>query len=269
VSRLFPGAVIPVLVAGALVAMAPVAEAGYTAVKQPRRRSEVSHERIIEHVYGGNFVADVTGLSFSNESGVTVTRLEDGVGAATDESWSGKRISARAVAAFSGKRRTAGYFGANVGGQVQRLFETSGRQFNVSGAAESAAVVDGDLVLGQGRDRRARTFSSNSTTNSDGMDHLVTYEITGQPASVYLLCWEDKFARRSDRDYNDLVVEVQAAEAAARAPMSQPLLIPLPPDAWPGLAGLPGVGFMTPRRRRRTARRVPIARGAAPASGPH
>src|SRR5688500_17793696 len=100
--RLLRKVVIPVVAAGAL-APVPPAEAGYTPVKQATRRNEVSHEQILEHVYGGDFVSDPTGLSFSNESGVTVTRLEDTAG--SNDSWAGKRISARAVASFSGKRR--------------------------------------------------------------------------------------------------------------------------------------------------------------------
>ena len=119
----------------------------------------------------------------------------------------------------------------------------SGRKFDVAGAGASGTEVDGELLLATGRGRCAKVFSSAVASNPDGMDHLVTYQVngTGQPASVYLLCWEDKFAGKSDRDYNDLVVEVQAAEIAARAPFTQPLLIPLPPPAWTGLAGLLGL----------------------------
>src|SRR5688500_5486853 len=97
------GAVLGVLVG------TPAAEAGYTAVKQAKRRSEAGHEQILERVYGGNFVSDVAGLSFSNESGVTVTRLADDGAEATDQTWSGRQVSARAVAAFSRKQKTAGY----------------------------------------------------------------------------------------------------------------------------------------------------------------
>lgn len=246
-SRRFKKAAAAVLVAGAISLIAPSAEAGYSAVKQPKRKSEVSHERILERVYGGDFVADGAGLSFSNSSGVTVTRVDD----AADELWSGKRLSARSVAASTGRRKTAGYFGATVGGRVQKLVVGAGRQFDVAGNA--ATPVDGDLVFAKGRGKRAKTFSSVASSNRDGMDHLVTYEVkgtSGQQASVYLLCWEDRFAGRSDRDYNDLVVEVQAAEAAARDPMSQPLLIPLPPGAWTGLGGLLGLGIVARLHRR-------------------
>jgi len=211
-------------------------------------------------VYGGDFVADPTGLSFSNASGVTVTRLDDGP--AADDAWAGKSVLARAVAAFPGRRKTAGYFGTSSAAQPQRLFDASGRHFDVSGAAQGALPADGALVFGKGRGKAARKFSSVAGSNRDGMDHLVAYEVkgaTGQPASLYLLCWEDKFGRKSDRDYNDLVVEVQAAEAAAKAPFSQPLLIPLPPPAWTGLCGLLGLATASVLRRRPPGRRGPKA----------
>jgi hypothetical protein len=130
----------------------------------------------------------------------------------------------------------------------------SGRAFDVLGTGQ---VAGNELNLTSRRGPARRAFSSVASENQDGMDHLVAYEVkgvSGQQAPVYLLCWEDKFARRSDRDYNDLVVELQAAEAAARAPLTQPLLIPLPPAAWPGLGGLLGVGVVS--RLRKQARRT-------------
>jgi hypothetical protein len=242
-------AVASVVVVGGLAVSAAPALAGYTPVAQPRRPGELSHEQILERVYGGDFVANPSGLSFSNASGITVTRLEDD--SAADAAWSGKSISAQAVASFAGKHKTAAYFAATSGGRSDKLFDVSGRQLAVTGTGTSAASVDGELVFSKGRGRRAKVFSSAAASNADGMDHLVTYEVkgTGQPASVYLLCWEDKFAKRSDRDYNDLVVEVQAAELASRAPFNQPLLIPLPPPVWTGLTGLIALAWFTLRSR--------------------
>jgi hypothetical protein len=256
-SRLMKSLVVAAFVAGAVVSVSP-ARAGYTAVKQPKRGAGPSHERILESVYGGNFVADAAGLSFSNESGVTVTRVEDGAGG--DELWTGKTIAARAVAAAAGKQRAAKYFGATVAGQPRDLVTTSGRQLTPADGSQQSAVVDNELVFRQGNGRRAKAFSSIGAANKDGMDHLVTYEVkglTGQQSSVYLLCWEDRFARRSDRDYNDLVIEAKAAEVASRAPLTEPLLIPLPPAAWPGLAGLGAVAWSL--RRRGAVRRWKLA----------
>lgn len=233
----------------ALLVHGPPVEAGFTAVKQPKRDVSASHEGILEHVYGGDFVADPSGLSFSNGSGVTVTRLDD----AAPPEWTGLGVvSARAVAAFSGKARNARYFGSGAA-DTQHLLRVSGRGLNVHGEG-GAGELGSNLLLTTGRGRHARTFSSVSANNADDMDHLVAYQVkeAAQPAPVYLLCWEDRFARRSDRDCKDLVVEVRAAEAlAAQAPLSQPLLIPLPPAAWPGLAGLVAVAWGSRRRRSR------------------
>jgi Domain of unknown function (DUF4114) len=235
--------------AGLAVITAP-ARAGFTPVAQPKHRGELSHEQILERAYGGDFVADPTGLSFSNGSGVTVTRLADDP--ATEGDLAGKTISARAIASFAGKHKTASYFAATSGGNTNKLFDLSGRHLSVTGAGTSATPIDGEFLLSKGHADRGRVFSSAAASNVDGMDHLVTYEVkgTGQPASVYLLCWEDKFAKRSDRDYNDLVVEVQAAELAARAPFTQPLLIPLPPPMWTGLAGLTALAWFMRKGRR-------------------
>lgn len=87
------------LVIGAFAVVAPAADAGYTAVHSPIRRNEVSNERILEHVYGGDFVKDAAGLNFSNESGVTVMRLDDGPSVSGNPGSGGVPISARAVAA--------------------------------------------------------------------------------------------------------------------------------------------------------------------------
>ena len=243
----------------ALLSGAPAAEAGFTAVKQSKRPGQASHEQILERVYGGNFVSDASGLSFSNASGVTVTRVEDDGNPRSDQTWSGRDVSARAVAAFSRKRKTEAYFGTTAGGDVRKVFDATGHRFNVGGAGES--TVENDLRFGR-EGPGAKSFSSVAAANRDGMDHLVTYEVRGlatQEASVYLLCWEDKFAKRSDRDYNDLVVELTAGEAASEAAMAEPLLIPLPPAAWTGLGGLMAVGVFSRLRgiRRRLSALLP------------
>ena len=248
-SRWLKSLVVAAFFASAIVS-APRAWGGYTAVKQPKRGAGPSHEKILESVYGGDFVADAAGLSFSNETGITATGMKDGGGAGDDEGWAGKSIAARVVATAA-KQRAAQYFGTTVAGQARDLIVTSGRQLTPAVGAQPTAVVDDDLVFRQGNGWRAKTFSSVAAANKDGMDHLVTYEVkglAGQQSSVYLLCWEERFARRSDRDYNDLVIEAKAADAAARAPLTEPLLIPLPPAAWPGLAGLGAVAWSLRRR---------------------
>ena len=258
-------------VAGAILlgaAGTPVSEAGFTAVKQPKRRSDPSHEQILERVYGGDFVSDSSGLNFSSDSGVTVTRLDDteAAGAAsTDEIWNARILSARAVAAFGRGKRMAGYFATGTNGQLSKLFDAAGRKFDVSGACDSATSVDGELCFARGR-KANRMFSSVAASNRDGTDHLVSYQVQtpggDEGAATYLLCWEDRLGKRSDRDYNDMVIELKTtptlagAAATAAAAISEPLLIPLPPALWSGLGGLVGLGVFGAVRRskRRTPR---------------
>jgi len=253
------------VIAGALLlgAATPKVEAGFTAVKQPKKTSGPSHEQILEHLYGGEFAADVSGLNFTNDAGVTVTRLND----TADVSWSANIASARTVAAFGRKLRTGSYFGASDGGRITQLMETAGRKFDVSGVCDIPATADGELCFGRGRKANrvySSVYSSGAESNRDGADHLVTYQVYSGSAAdngtaTYLLCWEDKLGRRSDRDFNDMVVEIRTATtaneaAASAAAISEPLLIPLPPAVWSGLSGLIGLGAFGAVRRSRGRR---------------
>ena len=89
-------------------------------------------------------------------------------------------------------------------------------------------------------------FYAITDDNSDGMDHMVTYQITGSglaslgydaDAIVWLLFWEDGDSTSADGDYNDLVVEIVAVAAA----------IPLPAPI--ALAGVGLLGVVLGRRR--------------------
>jgi hypothetical protein len=75
-------------------------------------------------------------------------------------------------------------------------------------------------------------------------DHLVTFQFS---PSHYVLAWEDRPLGASDRDYNDMVLEVRFL-APVPAPAALPLLVS-------GLAGLWGFA--------RARRKAPPAAGAA------
>ena len=66
----------------------------------------------------------------------------------------------------------------------------------------------------------APTWSSVYTQNQNEEDHMVTYRIIGSDVTHnnnighYVLAWEDKSFSLSDRDYNDVVVEVGTPEPA-------------------------------------------------------
>ena len=79
---------------------------------------------------------------------------------------------------------------------------------------------------------------------------LTDDQATGVGEQLYLQCWEDRFARPADRN-EKLLIEIKIGDDLAASPLAQPLLIPLPPAAWPGLAGLlAGIWGSRGRRRR-------------------
>lgn len=52
-------------------------------------------------------------------------------------------------------------------------------------------------------------YSSVSTENPDGADHMVTWRVTQGPAAgKYVIAWEDRDAPMTDRDFQDVVIEV-------------------------------------------------------------
>jgi hypothetical protein len=92
----------------------------------------------------------------------------------------------------------------------------------------------------------AGTWSSNPVNNSNDGDHMVTFWVTGSYANgnlingglgAYVICFEDLPLAGSDRDYNDMVVEVSRA-------------VPLPAAVWSGLAMLGGLGVFGAWRRK-------------------
>jgi hypothetical protein len=229
-------------IAGAIAAVGGAnAQAGFTQIGATRK-TEATQEQILEHTYGGDFVAN--GTNFSNGS-VTATRLDDD----NDAVWAKTDISsARTVAAFAKRKQSFGYFGGSSGGEFQKLFDVSGTTgFDVSGSAAGlGSVLDGSIRFGRG-EKLTKAFSSLSSENRDGRDHMITYKVSGlegQNEPVYLMFWEDKWGKRSDFDFNDLVVE-------AKGVAGQPLLIPLPAAAWSGLGSLAGLGMLMGWKRGR------------------
>jgi len=230
-------------VVGASAVFSSQAQAGFTEIQSQRgRRGDANHREIIEHVYGGNFSRD--GVNFSNGD-VTATRLDDFGAARTDEIWNTEVVSARAVASFAKKNQTFGFLGGASGGEFNKLFDLSGKRFNVSGSAENVSVVDGAIRFARSERRLAQALSTLSSENRDNMDHVITYQINGAGESpTYLMFWEDLWGRRADWDFNDLVVQVQTSGGGIDDAGGDPVMVPVPPAVWTGLSGLLGLGAL-------------------------
>jgi hypothetical protein len=214
------------------------ARAGFTRVNSHPPPREANQEQILEHVYGGNFKAD--GLNFSNGT-LAATRIDD----ADDMTWTQQVGGVRPLANFAKRKQALGFFD-DAAGTSNQLFSLTGSKFDVIGGVTTAATARLDGAIRTGRSENvAKAFSSLPSENRDQLDHLVSYRLSGPEIEnpTYVLFWEDKWGRNSDFDFNDLVVEVTAS--------SDPLMIPLPPAAWPGLAGLALIGIVGGCRRAR------------------
>ena len=146
----------------------------------------------------------------------------------------------------------------NNSGVYTNLFDVRRQGYRATGSTGGRAIAqDGPYHFAR---QGAGTAASNGSRSPDTLDHLVTYQINGTgPAGVHtwLLFWEDRAAQRREMDYADLAVEVTTrAQQSPRtvggaAPVTAPVLIPLPPAAWTGLSGLLGLaGFRWIKRSR-------------------
>jgi hypothetical protein len=240
---------------GLLMLAASNADAAYTTVKPPDPiDNEPNQELILEHLYGGNFTK--SGANYSNGS-VSALRIDDTLttngilgmidgtpGPTTDQVWHDGFVNATAHARYARDQQSLGYWEGTAGGTYTNLFDIVGKGYDVEGEALLADMRGKTWRWGRSRGRGG-LHSSLASENPDNLDHLVTYKLTGVPATlgqtVWLLFWEDlnynpvPYSFTSDRDFNDFVVELRASTS-----------VPEPT----ALAGVALAGLAALRRRR-------------------
>jgi hypothetical protein len=222
------------LVLLALVAMASTVMAGVTTqINPPSRPGEPGIRGIMNKLYGeGNFA-----------------RVDDGY----DNLWSYASLengSAQFEAKFSAVgRATFGFFGGTNSARFNPLFSVTNNGFANPNNAKKA-VLDPDKTHDPfrfgaffGSGRVGKLYSSEEEQNFFDLDHMVTFKITsGDHAGAYVLAWED--ARLlGDRDYQDLVVQVNGVKTFNAPPSAMPT-VPAPAAMALGSLGLGFVGWL-------------------------
>jgi hypothetical protein len=217
-------------IAGLLVA--PVL-AGFTTISAPPS-GELTHKKIFECVYGGTFTA--SGLNFITGGGsgtITATRVDDNgfatmlnlltgsPGSGDDDIWTDGIATATAEARYAGFTQEFGYRVTSFG--YVKLFDVSGSSATCSPTGGPVSVTFGTGATWEWA--RANDSDSGLTnphysdepSNPDSLDHMVTYALTGIPSvpsttKVWAVFFEDVNGGSSDRDFNDLMVEIRAVE---------------------------------------------------------
>lgn len=137
-------------------------------------------------------------------------RVDDG----SDKIWYPANGTATAMAKYAGFTQDFGYIpdlnNDNIFDEsFVSLFPVAGNGINLG--APTDTFTSGDVKLLWALDPSgAPLWTSLPSRNSDSLDHMVTWLITGgdgNTAGNYVIAWED-LPGGGDRDFNDLVVEV-------------------------------------------------------------
>lgn len=136
-------------------------------------------------------------------------RVDDGI----DQVWSPANGRATAQAKFASYDQEFGYLpDLNDPGFADdsfvSLFTVTANGINLGGP--TATLGSGNVNFLWAVDPSgAPLWTSSQSQNSDGLDHMVTWEIIDKP-NAFVIAWED-LVGGGDQDYNDLVVEVNVA----------------------------------------------------------
>jgi len=194
-----------------------------------------THASLLDGIYGGSFapsgalLANGQSTAYSNGSTV-VTRMDDdgkasylyilfsAPGNADDDLWGDGAATILATSRYS---ESAQEFGYNSGAGYVKLFEVSAGGFATGGMATT--IFNNNVIWQWARadDSTAGPINlhqSDESSNSDGLDHMVTYQVVGAPgAPANMKVWLVLFEDGTDGDFNDLVVELRVGGCTTTA----------------------------------------------------
>jgi hypothetical protein len=167
-----------------------------------------------------------------------VKRIDDFGASITDQVWLNQNGGASIVTKYSGYTHNLGYISGTSGSSFTPLtgpVTGNGSAGSLSGnLSSSLPTISSGLTNFRWADQTsgAPLWTSMISNNTDGLDHMVTFLITGGPsAGNYVIAFDDQF-RGGDRDFQDLVVEVSGV-----AP------VPVPGAIFLGAIGLSVAGI--------------------------
>jgi hypothetical protein len=207
--------------------------AGFSTINGPAG-NESSQPNVLDHVYGGTFSLEPDGVDYTNGT-ISAVRVDDylpiqgnadnpGVNG-TDQLWTASSVTAQVEAAFAGVPSSPfGYIpGTAAGSSFVPLFNISGTGFAVSG---SGGFTPGSGDFQFAAENQFGILSSSPSSNKDGQDHVVTYEIDGLGDSfkTWLLFFDDYGINGdySDFDYQDLVIQLKTVPASSPSNVPEP-----------------------------------------------
>ena len=161
-------------------------------------------------------------------------RVDDDV----DKVWFPANGTATTVAKFASFTQGVGYIPRNNDGMFYsadftHLFDVPGGTNGIGLGGPSGTLNSGNVDFLWALDpSSAPLWTSLDSQNSDGLDHMVTWRITGgQGTGSWVIAWED-LPGGGDQDFNDVVLEVHVQA------------VPIPAAVWlfgSGLLGLIGI----------------------------
>lgn len=248
------------------------ARAGYTTINPPQYSNEASVQQILEHTYGqsltasGNnyFGTSISAIRIEDTPDLVFTQnvapvdMSDGVvsdtprvtgksniaisPSVTDEFWNAAGGIASAHALYSAVDEAFGYFNGTSGGTYHSILTVTGGWGYDINTSDHSFTTGGDFRFG--RDGTNGMFSSNEADNSDGQDHMVTYEIVDSNPDItvngthtYVLFFEDRALTQgnADFDFNDMAIEVTLTDQQAIA-APEPVTLSVAGAAFGGLS---------------------------------